>query len=208
MSCAAWNGHPAVVKVLLNCRNTDPNLTNMSGRTPLLLAARNGRHEVVKLLLTARNFCQDDENRNPSISRLLGEAIEQGNGSASESFVQSSITNINERDLKHRTALSWAAENGHFTIAKLLLDAKANPNTEDHLGSTPLVLSAMNDKLEMVRLLLENNSEINGTNQVSRALYVAVLEGRAELEQFFVEKYAFEVQDFCGIDHMFSQYEN
>lgn len=39
---------------------------------------------------------------------------------------------------KGRTALSFAAENGHVGIARLLLAAGANPNTLDDMSRTPL----------------------------------------------------------------------
>ena len=53
-STALWiaskNGHPDVVRVLLNHSDTDVNW-NTDGRTPLYVASSGGHVEVVKLLL-------------------------------------------------------------------------------------------------------------------------------------------------------------
>ncbi|KAN0079537.1 Ankyrin repeat-containing domain protein [Elaphomyces granulatus] len=44
-----------------------------------------------------------------------------------------------------QTPLSWAAENGHETVVKLLLDIKnANFESKDNLGRTPLSRAAEN----------------------------------------------------------------
>lgn len=50
LSCAAWGGNVAVVKMLLD-RRADTASKDDAGRTPLAWAARNGEMAVVKLLL-------------------------------------------------------------------------------------------------------------------------------------------------------------
>ena len=48
---AAYNGHAAVVKLLLTEGNAEVDKTNNTGATPLYVAAEQGMTEVVKLLL-------------------------------------------------------------------------------------------------------------------------------------------------------------
>ena len=55
-----------------------------------------------------------------------------------------------------RTPLSWAAENGHLEVVRLLLaTGKAEVDSKDNnYGRTPLSWAAENGHLEVVRLLL------------------------------------------------------
>jgi ankyrin repeat protein len=56
-----------------------------------------------------------------------------------------------------RTPLSWAAGNGHNTIAQLLLKKKVDPDSKTSNGRTPLSWAAGNGHEAVVRLLLEQH---------------------------------------------------
>ena len=51
LAWAAWNGHEAVIEILLGREDIDPDKPGEAGRTPLLQAARNGHEGVVRMLL-------------------------------------------------------------------------------------------------------------------------------------------------------------
>jgi ankyrin repeat protein len=60
------------------------------------------------------------------------------------------------KDLYHRTPLSWAAENGHETAVRLLLErADVEADSKDRYGRTPLSWAAANGHEAVVKLLLE-----------------------------------------------------
>ena len=63
--------------------------------------------------------------------------------------------NFEAEDEYGQTPLSWAAQNGHTEVVKLLLDVKANIKAEDKSGQTPLSLAAQNGHTEVVKLLLD-----------------------------------------------------
>ncbi|KAL6835632.1 hypothetical protein J3E69DRAFT_319241 [Trichoderma sp. SZMC 28015] len=58
-----------------------------------------------------------------------------------------------------RTALSWATENGHNDVVKLLLDTnKVNVNSTNGDGSTPLHYASLRQHEDIVNLLLDTRS--------------------------------------------------
>ena len=56
LSMAAWEGHEAVVKLLLEIGKVDVDSKGTDGRTPLSRAAENGHEAVVKLLRSYVNL--------------------------------------------------------------------------------------------------------------------------------------------------------
>ncbi len=68
--------------------------------------------------------------------------------------------NPNPKDSYNRTPLSWAAENGHKTVAKLLLEHKADVESKDIYGRTPLSWAAGNGHEAVVQLLLEYKADV------------------------------------------------
>ncbi|KAK4222861.1 hypothetical protein QBC38DRAFT_488845 [Podospora fimiseda] len=63
LSLAAWNGHAAVVELLLAAEGIDPNSRDGQGHTPLFYAANAGQSEVVKLLLADSRVDWDDADQ-------------------------------------------------------------------------------------------------------------------------------------------------
>lgn len=53
-----------------------------------------------------------------------------------------------------QTALMWAVIRGHVAVARLLLEAKADPRAQDSLGATPLILAVQHRQYAMILLLI------------------------------------------------------
>ena len=68
---------------------------------------------------------------------------------------------IDAKDVMSRTALIWAARDGHKDIVGLLLEKGANINHQDKYGITPLILAAWMGQEESVAFLLEKGALID-----------------------------------------------
>ncbi|OWZ00838.1 TKL protein kinase [Phytophthora megakarya] len=67
-----------------------------------------------------------------------------------------------------RTALTFAAEEGHLEIVRLLVDHAANVNVTDSENQTPLMKASYRGHEEIVRLLLDNGAAVDITNNSGR----------------------------------------
>jgi hypothetical protein len=98
-----------------------------------------------------------------------------------------SIT-IDARDSDNRTPLYLAAWMGHFEIAQLLLDHKADPNATNSRDQTLLIVAAIGGHLQVAELLLKHRAKINGTNkQGTTALNNAAYFGHYDVVTFLLQ---------------------
>ena len=146
---AARYGHEEVVRFLLQIKHIQPDQPNAnSGRTALSWAAGNGHEGVVRLFLGPR-FVNPE-----SIGRRWGKAARV----AGRLFGKRSV-NPDSSCKFVRTPLSWAAENGHEGIVKILLERKdVNPESSNYFGRTPLSFAAENGYEGIVKLILERKN--------------------------------------------------
>jgi hypothetical protein len=68
------------------------------------------------------------------------------------------------KDTDGFTPLHYAALNGEYAIAKLLLANKADSNAKDNHGDTPLHNAAALGHKDLVELLLANGADVNARN--------------------------------------------
>ncbi|RYP09549.1 hypothetical protein DL764_001234 [Monosporascus ibericus] len=155
LSWAAWNGHEAVVKLLLGTENVDPNSKDdIWGQTPLLWAAQNGHEAVVKLLLATEKV--DPDSKNNRGQTPLSWAARNGHETVVKLLLATEKVDPDSKDdFRGQTPLSGAAENGHEAVVKLLLATeKVDPDSKDNNGHTPLFGAARNGHEAVVKLLL------------------------------------------------------
>lgn len=92
------------------------------------------------------------------------------------------------------TVLMVASHEGHYDLVKKLLDNGAGEgiNMKDRCGWTALMLAAYSgSSVDVVRLLLSHNADINHFNNYSRsALYMAANNGHGEVVKLLLENKA------------------
>jgi ankyrin repeat domain-containing protein 50 len=160
---AAWNGHEAVVELLLDSSKVDADSKDSGGRTPLSWAAENGHQPVVKLLLDSDKVdsdSKDSDGRTP-----LSWAARNRHLAVIKLLLDSGKVDADSKDSDRRTPLSWAARNGHKAVVKLLLDSgKVDAESMDNYGLTPLSRAIKNEHLAIVKLLLDSGKVDSDSN--------------------------------------------
>lgn len=106
---------------------------------------------------------------------------------------------IEARDRGRRTALVIAAKYGRSQTVQLLIDSGANVNAKTESSETALFFAAKDDKtVDIVQLLLDNNTDINATSTFGSPLIVAAEKGAVAVLQLLLDRGAnTEVNDGC-----------
>ena len=107
--------------------------------------------------------------------------VEAGQECQVEEFLKQDM-DVNERAKYGWTALLIASAQRYPRIARLLLDAGANPDLQNDLGATPLMFVAQYGNADTCRLLLEHGANTDLQDTLGRtALIVATREGFADV---------------------------
>lgn len=147
---AAKAGNMPLVKIFIE-RGGDPNTTTDDWEmTALHYAARMGHNGLTRLLLKA--------GANPNARARFRNDTPLFEAAASGHIKVVQYLLLHGADFtvhcqRGQTALHAAAEKGHFACVELLVQSKANPDSIDEDGHTPLDLAKKEDRLEIVKYL-------------------------------------------------------
>lgn len=143
----------------------------------LVAAAFKGDLAQVAAMITkgADVESKDQKNRTPLIF-----AASNGHTSVVE-FLASKGADVNARDSGGRSALSYASRRSFNETAKFLVEKGAEVNVQSKKRLvTPLMLAAVSDNQELVRLLLEHGADPSLTDIFGRtARLLAELKGNS-----------------------------
>lgn len=80
-------------------------------------------------------------------------------------LIQSTATDINQKDKNGYTPLHFAVQNNNYDVVKALLQKGANANIQDKFGNTPLFKSVTeNTDLKVTQALINSGADIHITN--------------------------------------------
>ncbi|KAN0070496.1 Ankyrin repeat-containing domain protein [Elaphomyces granulatus] len=83
---------------------------------------------------------------------------------------------VEPADKYGRTALSYAAWNGHIATIKLLLKAGARVDSTDEIGGSPLSYAICYGHNDVVGLLLKNGAQVDSPDNISKVLLLSAAE--------------------------------
>lgn len=157
---AARVGPLAVVKALMKAGASPTRTDSGFQQSPLMAAARAGHADIVEHLIKARVplDARTRTGKTPDFRSPKGSTASRGAG-----IVRSGWPEQGERDPipGAKSALLYAAREGHVQIVKQLLDAGADIELADADGVTPLLIAIMNQRLDVAMLLVERGANVN-----------------------------------------------
>jgi len=178
--------------------------------TALELAAFMGDTRAIKTLLKNKTIKTDTTH----LYNAMRDAVDRGDSSTVDALLTSGcnpeITINNSLGSPEETPLMLACQHNRLNIAALLIKKKANPSKSIKMyysGTfTPLFWAIRNDNDSLVKLLIENSANVNGTfaygemyfcfdclappNENTTALMVAAEQGDTSMIRYLIAKKA------------------
>ena len=147
-------------------RGVDPNFQDDYGDTALMRAAKGGFFDTVELLLEC-GAVPNIQNKNGSTALIIGiyniwDLRLDGHPVDSRRLVRDTS---GWREYKRAGYKKPYDETASYNIAKSLLNHGADPNIQDNLENTALILAVDQGLLEIVELLLEGGADPNIQNR-------------------------------------------
>lgn len=142
-------GSLTTLNILLDTGNSDTDLENSEGQTPLLLAVENNHDEVLKLLVESDAFDINTQNKRGQTPLLLASA--KGKQEMVELILDTCVADTELRDIHGWTSLWAAAIEGHEAAVEILLRVK------ERRASTPIHQETLKTERSLALTLLAIN---------------------------------------------------
>ncbi|XP_071954118.1 ankyrin repeat domain-containing protein 17-like [Antedon mediterranea] len=183
---AAMNGHTAAVELLLDMGSDINAQIETNRNTALTLACFQGRTEVVSLLVDRK---ANVEHRAKTGLTPLMEAASGGYADVGRVLIEKGAdVNAAPVPSSRDTALTIAADKGHYRFVELLLQYGALVDAKNKKGNSPLWLSCNGGHLEVVQLLVNAKADIDSQdNRKVSCLMAAFRKGHVKVVKWMVK---------------------
>lgn len=183
---AAMNGHAATVRLLLDMGSDINAQIETNRNTALTLACFQGRCEVVGLLLDRKANVEHRAKTGltPLMEAASGGYVEVGRVLLDKGADVNAPPVPSSRD----TALTIAADKGHYRFVELLLSRSAAVDVKNKKGNSPLWLACNGGHLDVVQLLVNAGCDIDSQdNRKVSCLMAAFRKGHVKVVKWMVK---------------------
>ncbi|CVL11227.1 related to ankyrin 3 [Fusarium proliferatum] len=97
-----------------------------------------------------------------------------------------------------RTPLSWACDNGHFEIARVLVERDAQPIEVIGSAYSPLMFASKSGHSDIARWLINRGADVHRKYKKESAIWLASSNGHADIVELLLD--AGVILDVCGIN--------
>lgn len=182
---AAMNGHVQAVSLLLDMGSDINAQIETNRNTALTLACFQGRHDVVSLLVDRKANIEHRAKTGltPLMEAASGGYVEVGKVLLDKAADVNAPPVPSSRD----TALTIAADKGHFRFVELLINRKAAIDVKNKKGNSPLWLACNGGHLEVVQLLVNAKADVDSQdNRKVSCLMAAFRKGHVKVVKWLV----------------------
>lgn len=178
-----------VAKLVIERNDTDVNVRNEFGHTPLMLAIKNGHEAVARLLIKRGDVkldIKDHKSRTAMIFAVMG-----GLAGIIKILLGRSDTIVNSRGSLDQTVPHYAARLGNTEVVKMLLERSDTAlNVRNEHGQTPLMLAIEMGHEEIVKMLLDmSDINVNSWDQLNHtALCYAARLGNTAVAEILLQR--------------------
>ncbi|XP_054166727.1 ankyrin repeat domain-containing protein 17-like isoform X2 [Oppia nitens] len=183
---AAMNGHAATVRLLLDMGSDINAQIETNRNTALTLACFQGRCEVVGLLLDRKANVEHRAKTGltPLMEAASGGYVEVGRVLLDKGADVNATPVPSSRD----TALTIAADKGHYRFVELLLSRNAAIDVKNKKGNSPLWLACNGGHIDVVQLLVNAGCDIDSQdNRKVSCLMSAFRKGHVKVVKWMVK---------------------
>jgi ankyrin repeat protein len=192
---AAYGGHEAVVRLLVEDYKADVEAKDNNGATVLHRAASSGNEAVVRLLV--EGYKADVEAKDNDGTAVLHCAAAGGNEAVVRLLVEDYKADVEAKDNNSITVLHCAAAGGNEAVVRLLVeDYKADVEAKDNDDKTVLHYVAICGNEAVVRLLVEDyKADVEAKDNDSlTVLQYAASGGNEAVMRLLVKDYKADVE--------------
>jgi ankyrin repeat protein len=178
-------GWLSIVQYLVGTAKANVAATDEDGWTPLAMASSNGHLNVVQYLLSTDAASTHNRNGMTPLHAASG----KGRLGTVQYLLSTAKYDVDARDINDETALHYACIHGHIQVVQCLIEAGANVEAMNELGSTALhMASDFGHAALVVHLHAEANCNVRAANKHGlTSLHFASDNGYLEIVQYLVE---------------------
>lgn len=165
-------------------------------------ASRNDSIEIVAFILEKCNDGHLVNYYNCRGQTALHIASNGNNKKICEQLVQTNIEIDSVDYYSNRTALWYAALNGHYQIVELLLNKNSNPNHQDRFGNSVLHSAIQSGNLNIFKSILNHSADISLTDAWGQTAFMKVAyAGTAEMFDALIKHETSSIRFADNYDH-------